>query len=248
MIFKNRLQNGSFPNNWKKSNLSIDKKVDKQLLQNYQPVSLLPICGKIFERIIFNSIFEYLEKNSLLCPNQSGFCPFDSCENQLLSIVHDIYANFDQNPTLEMRANFLDISKAFDKVWHEGLLFKLERIGISGNLLSLLKSFLSNRFQRVVLNGQCSSWSSVLAGVPQGSILGPLLFLIYINDLPENLQSTVKLFADDKSLFSTMYEPNISASQLESDLKKNSHRAYKWKIQTFPNKHKKLYFLERLLN
>ena len=126
-----------------------------------------------------------------------------------------------------MRANFLDISKAFDKVWHEGLLFKLERIGISGNLLSLLKSFLSNRFQRVVLNGQCSSWSSVLAGVPQGSILGPLLFLIYINDLPENLQSTVKLFADD-TLFSTVYEPNISASQLESDLKKISHWAYKF--------------------
>ena len=124
---------------------------------NYQPVSLLPICGKIFERIIFNPIFEYLEENSLLCPNQSGFHPFDSYENQLLSIVHDIYANFDQNPTLEMRANFLDISKAFNKVWHEGLLFKLERIGISENLLSLLKSFLSNRFQRVELNGQCSS-------------------------------------------------------------------------------------------
>ena len=135
--------------------------------------------------------------------------------------------------------NFLDISKAFGKVWHEGLLFKLEHIGISGNLLSLLKSFLSNRFQRVVLNGQCSSWSSVLAGVPQGSILGPLLFLIYINDLPENLQSTVKLFADDTSLFSTMYEPNISASQLESDLKKNSHWAYKWK-RTFNSEISKL--------
>ena len=125
-----------------------------------------------------------------------------------------------------MRANFLDISKALDKVWHEGLLFKVERIGISGNLLSLLRSFLSNRFQRVVLNGQCSSWSSVLVGVPQGSILGLLPFLIYINDLLENLQSTVKLFADD-TLFSTVYEPNISASQLESDLKKNSHWAYK---------------------
>ena len=86
-----------------------------------------------------------------------------------------------------------------------------------------------------MLNGQCSSWSSALAGAPQGSILGPLFFLIYINDLPENLQSTVKLFADDTSLFSTVYEPNISASQLESDLKKNSHWAYKWKMNFNPD-------------
>ena len=139
------MQSGSFPNNWKKSNVvTVHKKGDKQLLQNYQPVSLLPICGKIFERIIFNPIFEYLEKNSRLFPNQSGFHPFDSCENQLLSTVHDIYANFNQHQTLEVRANFLDILKAFDKVWHEGFLFKLECIGISElklEFLSLLKSF-----------------------------------------------------------------------------------------------------------
>ena len=108
-----------------------------------------------------------------------------------------------------MRANFLDISKAFDKVWHEGLIFKPEHIGISGNLLNLLKSFLNNRFQRVVLNRQCSNWSSVLAGIPQGSILVPLLFLIYINDLPEGLESSVKLFPDDTPLSSTVSDPNI---------------------------------------
>ena len=148
IIFKNCLQSGSFPNNWKKANVvPIHKKDGKQLLQNYQPVSLLPICGKIFEITIFNPIFEYLEKNNLLCPDQSGFHSFGSCENQLLSVVYDRYANFDQNPTLEMRANFLDILKAFDKVWHEGLLLKLERIGISRNLPSLLESFLNNRFQ-----------------------------------------------------------------------------------------------------
>ena len=221
IIFKSSLQNGSFPNNWKKSNVSIDKKVDKQLLQNYQPVSLLPICGKTLERITFNPVFEYLEKNSVVCPNQSNFRPFDSYENQLLSIAHVIYAHFNQHSTLEMKANFLDISKTFDKVWHEGLLFKLERIGISGNILSLLTSFLSNRFQQVVPNGLCSSWwSSVLTRVPQGCILRTFFFLIYINDLPENLQSTVKLFADDTSLFSTVYDPNISASQPQSDIKK----------------------------
>ena len=99
------------------------------------------MCSKIFERIIFKQIFKYLKKNSRLCPNQFGFYPFDSCENQLVSSINDIYTNFDQHPILEVRANFLDISKAFDKVWHEGLLLKLEHIGTSGNLLSLLKSF-----------------------------------------------------------------------------------------------------------
>ena len=126
----------------------------KQLLQNYRLVLVLPICIKIFERIVFSPMLEFLEKkNSLLCPHQSGFRSSDSRQSQLLSIVHDVYASFDQSPTLEVRANFLDISKAFDKVWHEGLLFKLEHIGISGNLLNLLKSFLNNRFQRILLNG-----------------------------------------------------------------------------------------------
>ena len=164
-------------------------------------------------------MLEFLEENNLLWPHQSGFHSSDSCQSQLLSIVHDIYASFaiQQSPILEVRANFLDISKVFDKVWHKGLLFKLEHIGLSGNLLSLLKGFLSNRFQRVVLNGQCSNQSSVLAGVPQGSILGPLLFLISINDLPDSLESSVKLFADDTSLFSTVYDPSMSADQLDKD-------------------------------
>ena len=181
IIFKNCLQTETFPNNWKKSNVvPIHKKGDKQLLQNYRPVSLFTICSKIFDKIIFNLVLEFFEENSIFCPHQSGFRSSDSCQSQLLSIVHDIYSNFNQIPTLEVKANFLDISKAFNKVWHEGLIFELEHIGISGNLLSLLKSFLNKRFQRVVLNGQCSNWSSVLAFVPQGSVLGPLLFLIYI--------------------------------------------------------------------
>ena len=168
IIFKNCLQTRTFPNNWKKSNVvPIHKKGDKQLLQNYCPVSLLPVCSKIFERIAFNPMLEFLEENNLLCSHQSEFCSSDSCQSQLISIVHDIYASFDQSPTLEVKANFLDISKAFYKVWHEGLLFKLECIRISGNLLSILKIFLNNKFQRVVLDSQCSNWSSVLVGVPQ---------------------------------------------------------------------------------
>ena len=92
---------------------------------------------------------------------------------------------------------FLDISKAFDRVWHDGLLFKLEKNGVSGNLFQLIKSFLSDRFQRVLPNGQRSDWETIQAGVPQDSILGPLFFLIYINDLADNLNNNVKLFGDD---------------------------------------------------
>ena len=97
---------------------------------------------------------------------------------------------------------FLDISKAFDRVWHKGLLFNLKRIGIDAPLYHLLENYLKNRKQRVVLNGQTSEWKDILAGVPQGSVLGPILFLIYINDLPDGLISNAKLFADDTSIFS----------------------------------------------
>ena len=118
LIFKNFIQYRIFQNLWKKSNIvPIHKKRDNQCMVNYHPVSLLPICGKIFERLVFNPVFEFLEENKLLS-NQSGFQPNVSCENQLLSIVHSIYPDFDQSPSLKVRANFLDISKAFDKVWH----------------------------------------------------------------------------------------------------------------------------------
>ena len=113
----------------------------------------------------------------------------------------------------------MDISKAFDRVWHEGLICKIKSIGVTSLPLELIQSFLSHRFQRVVLNGQSSRWLPVTAGVPQGSILGPLLFLIYINDLSNNLSSTAKLFADDTSLFSVV-NVNLSQFHLDSDLKK----------------------------
>ena len=130
----------------------------------------------------------------------------------------------------EVGGVFLDISKAFDKVWHEGLLLKLNQNGISGNLLKLLRDFLSCRKQQVVLNSQLSSWDNVTAGVPQGSILGSLLFLIYINDLPNDLSSNCKLFADDTSLFSVVNNIHTSAATLSQDLKKIANWAFQWKM------------------
>ena len=122
---------------------------------------------------------------------------------------------------------------------HQGLTFKLKSVGVSDSLLNCIESFLSNRFQRVLLNGQTSKWLPVKAGVPQGSILGPLFFLIYINDLSDELVSTVKLFADDTSLFSVVCDSNISAYELNNDMQKISEWAYKWKMSFNPdlNKH-----------
>ena len=187
------------PKNGKTENIiPVHKKGDKQLITNYRPVSLLPVCGKVFERIIFNSFFVHLNNNNnLLNSNQSEFRPGDSFVHQLISITHNIYKSFGEYSLLEMRGAFLDFSKAFDKVWHDALLYKLRRMGICLKYFGLIDSFLSDRFQRVLLNGQTSKWSQIKAGVLQGSILGPLLFLVYINDLPEGLTSNVKLFADD---------------------------------------------------
>ena len=237
LIFKSCIENENFPLEWKKANVvAVHKKGDKQTLKNYRPISLLPICGKIFERLIYNKMFEFFIDNDLISPNQSGFRPGDSCINQLLSITHEIYKSFDKG--LEVRSVFLDISKAFDKVWHEGLIFKLKQNGISGNLLKTLTDFLNCRNQRVTINGQHSSWTSVEAGVPQGSILGPLLFLIYINDLPENLSSNPKLFADDTSLFSVVHDISKSSNDLNNDLAKISDWAFQWKMNFNPDSNK----------
>ena len=157
LLFKNSSQSSCYPDIWKRFNIiPAHKKSDKQLVNNYQPISLLPICSKIFEKIIFNKIYNFLLEESLLNSNQSGFHPGDSCINQSLAIIHEIFEAFDCNPFLEVRSVFLDISKVFDKVWHEGLLYKIKSMSISGEIYSLFESYLSGRLQRAVLNRQIS--------------------------------------------------------------------------------------------
>ena len=149
------------------------------------------------------------------------------------SINHEILSAFDMR--LEVRGIFLDISKAFDKVWHDGLIFKVRQNGICGEIINILEGFLSGRKQRVVLNGQCSSWADIHAGVPQGSILGSLLFFIYMNDLSNDIKSKCKLFADDTSLFSVVHDINTSANDLNHDLEKNSESAFQWELKFHPD-------------
>ena len=145
IIFNESLKSGVFPEIWKRANVVlVHKKDDKSLVKNYRPVSLLPIFGKIFERVIYNSLFNYFISNELFTPSQSSFLPGDSCITQLLSIIHEIQTAFDENPTADVRGVFLDISKAFDKVWHDGLLHKLKGYGVQGELLSLLRNYLQN--------------------------------------------------------------------------------------------------------
>ena len=133
---------------------------------------------------------------------------------------------------MEVRGVFLDLPKAFDRVWHDGLLYKLKSNGIDGNLFKL---FLNNRCQRVALNGQPSVWKSVTAGVLQVSVIGPLFFLIYINDLPLDLTTNVKLFADNTSLFSVVNDASVSASRLNNDLAKIRFWAFNWKMSFNPD-------------
>ena len=239
IIFQNILDTSIYPDMWKLANVTpIFKKEDKQLVKNYRPISLLPICGKLFEKIVFNSLYNYLNSNNLITNNQSGFRPGDSCTNQLLFLVNEIQEAFENSKSLEVRAVFLDISKAFDKVWHKGLIFKLKQNGISGNLLRLFESYLHNRKQRVALNGFHSEYAPIESGVPQGSVLGPLLFLVYINDLQNNIKSNVKFFADDTMLYSVVKDPIKSASDLNHDLEVIKQWAIQWKMAFNPDPNK----------
>ena len=169
LIFQKHMTSGIFPDSWKYANVvPIHKKGNRQLKMNYRPISLLPICGKILEKIVFDQVYSFLNVNNLLSNYQSGFRPGDSAIYQLISITSTIYETFEKYD--ETRALFLDISKAFDKVWHDGHIFELKCNGISGSLLDFFQNYLQNRYQLVVLNSTVSDWRSINTGVPQGSV------------------------------------------------------------------------------
>lgn len=245
LLFNKSLAKGIFPSEWKLANVTaIHKKGDASSAKNYRPVSLLSCLGKVFERLVFNTLYHYLTSNKLLTDKNSGFRKNDSTVYQLIHIVDNIYNNLDNKR--DVCAVFLDITKAFDKVYHKGLLFKLKQLGIEGTLLQWLDSYISQRSQRVVVNGTSSSWKEINAGVPQGSILGPLLFLVFINDIINDIDSYIYLFADDTSLLNPIIDPIVSFNTINSDLEKLSHWAKKWLV-TF-NASKTVYMIFSLKN
>ena len=175
-----------------------------------------------------SSIYIHLEENKILTDVQHGFCKRRSCETQLTITVDDL-AQILNNTSGQTDAILLDFSKAFDKVPHYRLCEKLAFYGIQGPLLNWIRSFLTNRTQCVVLNGQSSRPSNVLSGVPQGTVLGPLLFLCYINDLPKIFTSKVKLYADDVLLYSSI-RTITDCQNLQDDLSRLVQWADRWQM------------------
>ena len=235
-LFNKCLKESCFPDCWKVSSVvPVFKNVgERSTAKNYRPVSLLSVVSKVFEKLVNNRIVDHLEKCGLFSDFQYGFRSSRSTAD-LLTVVSDRIARA-FNRSGATRAVALDISKAFDRVWHAGLLHKLKSYGISGQIFGLISSFLSNRRLRVVLDGKSSEEYPVNAGVPQGSILGPTLFLLYINDLPDDVICNIAIYADDTTLYSKcnqasdLWQQLELASELESDLRDTVDWGRKWLV------------------
>jgi len=207
---------------WLRANITpIFKAGDRTLASNYRPVSLTSICSKILEHIIHSNIMGHLNNHSILTDKQHGFRRGHSCESQLILTVQDLASSLDKKSQIDMI--IMDFSKAFDVVPHNRLINKLQRYGIQNTTLVWIRNFLKHRSQRVVVSGEKSGWSEVISGVPQGTVLGPLLFLLYINDLPNNINSHVRLFADDCIIYRV-----IKNDQDPPLLQEDLHTLGKW--------------------
>ena len=234
IIFDRSLKTGKLPADWMKANvMPVFKKGDKSLAANYRPISLTCILCKVLEHILASNIVKHLDGQGILYDLQHGFSEKRSCETQLIMLIEDLARNASVGKQTDII--LLDFSKAFDKVNHSKLLWKLHQYGIRGHVLNWVRAFLGSRSQRVVIEGEESESIPVTSGVPQGSVLGPILFLIYINDLPDEVCSQVRLFADDTALYLTM-ESEDSGPTLQSDLDILSMWETRWDMEFNPSK------------
>ena len=238
-LFNKSLQRGTLPSEWKLSNvIPIHKKGDKSFVENYRPISLLCVIAKVMERCIYNHLVDHIRKMISLA--QHGFLRGKSCTGQLLSVLHRISKNLDSGKQTDIL--YFDIAKAFDTVDHNLLLNKLSQFGLTGNILQWFKNYLTGRQQRVLLNGVISDTLPISSGVPQGSILGPLLFLIYVNDLPSSISSPsvgISLCADDTKCFSVVESP-ADACALKTEARNVEKWALSWRLKFNPQKCKVL--------
>ena len=200
LLFKKSLDEGAIPRIWKCANVTpIFKSGSKHKPENYRPISLTPVLCKIMEKIIRDEIREHLLQNNLVCPHQHGFLPGKSTSSQLLECTEEWSELLEQGKTVDVV--YLDFKKAFDSVPHQRLLKKICAYGIRGKVLEWMTCFLTGRTQRVVVEGHASPWVAVTSGIPQGSVLGPLCFIIFINDLPQEIKTSIKMYADDAKIY-----------------------------------------------
>ena len=227
-IYAKSLDEGKLPPQWKSAYVKpIFKKGSKHSTANYRPVSLTSVCCKILERLIRHDIMGHLEQNHLISNEQHGFRAGRSCSTQLLELVEMWTDMLDRSESWD--CVYLDFAKAFDKVPHRRLSLKLKAIGIRGKILEWVEDFLLNRQQTVVIKQCKSTPRAVTSGIPQGSVLGPILFIVYINDLPDVIKSYCKIFADDTKLFRSI--SNNTNLELQSDLNALQSWSEKWQLQ-----------------
>lgn len=243
-IFSQSLSTGILPHDWKVGKIvPIYKNGDKSSPLNYRPISLTSVSCKLMEHIIYSKIIHYLTENNFINSSQHGFRKDFSCETQLASFVHDLHVNLDSN--IQTDVIFLDFAKAFDKVPHRRLIFKLSQLNLDPSILNWIINFLTHRQQFVTTNQASSSLAEVTSGVPQGSVLGPLLFLIYINDLPLSISSHVRLFADDCVIYHKITNPSDHVL-LQDDLLSIQAWCERWQMSLNVQKCKLVSFTRRL--
>ncbi|KAK3086726.1 hypothetical protein FSP39_022531 [Pinctada imbricata] len=239
IIFNKSLQEKEVPSDWRKAKVSaFFKKGEKSLAGNYRPVSLTSVVCKVMETFVRDHIVDYMSLNQLFTKKQYGFMSGRSTALQLLSVLEKWTNALDEGNPID--CIYMDFQKAFDTVPHRRLISKLKSYGIDENLITWISSFLSNRLQHVSINGESSDWMDVTSGIPQGSVLGPILFVLYINDLPDEVNSEVYLFADDTKIFKVIGNDTDSET-LQRDLDTLTQWSNTWLLKFHPSKCKHLH-------